>query len=131
MGKTITIAPVSRIEGHAKVTIQLDDTGNVSDTQVHVVELRGFGGEADHGEPFRERVLMFCREVKRRGGGWKLNGYATQVVDAQLNAPHCWEIQLAFYRGTERNSITFTREGALSKVGGVVAMVDKFLSENP
>ena len=42
MGKTLTIAPVSRIEGHAKVTIQLDDSGNVADTQVNVVELRGF-----------------------------------------------------------------------------------------
>jgi F420-non-reducing hydrogenase large subunit len=42
MGKTITLAPVSRIEGHAKVTIQLDDSGNVGDTFVNVVELRGF-----------------------------------------------------------------------------------------
>ena len=42
MGKTLTIAPVSRIEGHAKVTIQLDDAGNVGDTFVNVVELRGF-----------------------------------------------------------------------------------------
>lgn len=40
--KTITIAPVSRIEGHAKVTIQLDENGNVKDTSVNVVELRGF-----------------------------------------------------------------------------------------
>jgi F420-non-reducing hydrogenase large subunit len=42
MGKTITIAPVTRIEGHAKVTINLDDAGNVADTFVNVVELRGF-----------------------------------------------------------------------------------------
>ena len=42
MGKKIVIQPVTRIEGHAKVTIQLDDSGNVSDTMVHVVELRGF-----------------------------------------------------------------------------------------
>ncbi|MFQ6032344.1 MAG: Ni/Fe hydrogenase subunit alpha, partial [Candidatus Zixiibacteriota bacterium] len=42
MGKQIVIQPVSRIEGHAKVTIQLDDKGNVADTKVHVVELRGF-----------------------------------------------------------------------------------------
>ncbi|MBI4835446.1 MAG: Ni/Fe hydrogenase subunit alpha [Planctomycetes bacterium] len=41
-GKTITIAPVSRIEGHAKITIQLNDQGNVQDTFVNVVELRGF-----------------------------------------------------------------------------------------
>jgi len=40
--KTITIAPVTRIEGHAKVTINLDDNGNVADTFVNVVELRGF-----------------------------------------------------------------------------------------
>ncbi len=42
MGKTITISPVTRIEGHAKVTIYLDDSGNVADTFVNVVELRGF-----------------------------------------------------------------------------------------
>jgi F420-non-reducing hydrogenase large subunit len=42
MGKTITIAPVTRLEGHAKVTINLDDSGNVADTFVNVVELRGF-----------------------------------------------------------------------------------------
>ena len=40
--KTITIYPVTRIEGHAKVTINLDDGGNVTDTFVNVVELRGF-----------------------------------------------------------------------------------------
>ncbi len=40
--KTITIAPVTRIEGHAKITINLDDDGNVADTFVNVVELRGF-----------------------------------------------------------------------------------------
>ena len=42
MGKQLVIQPVSRIEGHAKVTIQLDDIGNVADTRVNVIELRGF-----------------------------------------------------------------------------------------
>jgi F420-non-reducing hydrogenase large subunit len=42
MGKTLVIQPVSRIEGHAKVTISLDDSGNVSDARVNVIELRGF-----------------------------------------------------------------------------------------
>jgi len=42
MGKQIVIQPVTRIEGHAKVTIFLDDAGDVSDTRVNVVELRGF-----------------------------------------------------------------------------------------
>jgi len=42
MSKTLVIQPVTRIEGHAKVTVQLDDAGNVSDARVNVVELRGF-----------------------------------------------------------------------------------------
>jgi F420-non-reducing hydrogenase large subunit len=42
MGKKIVIQPVTRLEGHAKVVIQLDDTGNVSDTTFNTVELRGF-----------------------------------------------------------------------------------------
>jgi F420-non-reducing hydrogenase large subunit len=42
MGKKLVIQPVTRIEGHAKVTIQLDDAGNVDTARVHVIELRGF-----------------------------------------------------------------------------------------
>ncbi len=42
MTTTLVLQPVSRIEGHAKVTIRLDDAGNVSDTRVNVIELRGF-----------------------------------------------------------------------------------------
>ncbi len=40
--RTITINPVTRIEGHAKISIHLDAAGNVADTQFHVVEFRGF-----------------------------------------------------------------------------------------
>jgi F420-non-reducing hydrogenase large subunit len=42
MAKTLVIQPVTRIEGHAKVTIQLDDAGNVDNARVNVIELRGF-----------------------------------------------------------------------------------------
>lgn len=42
MEKKIVIQPVSRIEGHARVTIVLDDAGKVSNARVQVVELRGF-----------------------------------------------------------------------------------------
>ncbi len=42
MGKTITIDPVTRIEGHAKITVQLNGEGNVEETQFHVTEFRGF-----------------------------------------------------------------------------------------
>ena len=42
MPKTITIEPVTRIEGHAKVTVRLDDAGNVTQARFHVNEFRGF-----------------------------------------------------------------------------------------
>jgi NAD-reducing hydrogenase large subunit len=42
MGQTILIDPVTRIEGHAKITIQLDDAGAVADARFHVTEFRGF-----------------------------------------------------------------------------------------
>ncbi|WP_041277648.1 Ni/Fe hydrogenase subunit alpha [Desulfotalea psychrophila] len=42
MGKVLTIAPVTRIEGHAKIAIHLDDTGNVENAFLHIQSLRGF-----------------------------------------------------------------------------------------
>lgn len=42
MAKTINIAPVTRIEGHGKVTVQMDDQGNVTSAHFHAVEFRGF-----------------------------------------------------------------------------------------
>ena len=42
MAKTLVIQPVTRIEGHAKVTIQLNDAGGVDTARVNVIELRGF-----------------------------------------------------------------------------------------
>ncbi len=42
MNTTVTISPITRIEGHAKITIHLDETGNVAQTRFHVNEFRGF-----------------------------------------------------------------------------------------
>ncbi len=42
MSQRIVIDPVTRIEGHAKITIELDDTGQVTDARFHVTEFRGF-----------------------------------------------------------------------------------------
>lgn len=51
--KRITIEPVSRIEGHAKITIQLDDEGKVADTKFQVTQVRGFE-KFTEGRPFYE-----------------------------------------------------------------------------
>jgi len=40
--KKITISPVTRIEGHAKITIYLDDAGKVENSLFHVEQFRGF-----------------------------------------------------------------------------------------
>ncbi len=40
--RKIVISPVTRIEGHAKITLQLDAQGEVSDARFHVNEFRGF-----------------------------------------------------------------------------------------
>jgi len=42
MAREIRIEHVTRIEGHAKITIYLDDSGKVCDAHFHVTELRGF-----------------------------------------------------------------------------------------
>ena len=41
--RTITIDPVTRIEGHAKISIHLDASGAVETARFHVTEYRGFG----------------------------------------------------------------------------------------
>jgi len=40
--RKIVIDPVTRVEGHGKVTIQLNEAGEVEDARFHIVEFRGF-----------------------------------------------------------------------------------------
>lgn len=42
MSRKITIEPVTRVEGHGKITIKLDDADRVIQTRLHIVEFRGF-----------------------------------------------------------------------------------------
>jgi len=52
MGRKITIEPVTRIEGHARVTIHLDDAGQVAESYLHIDQFRGF-------EKFSEGRMYF------------------------------------------------------------------------
>jgi NAD-reducing hydrogenase large subunit len=60
MGRRIVIDPVSRIEGHAKITIQLGDDGRVADARFHVTEFRGFERFCV-GRPFWEMAGISAR----------------------------------------------------------------------
>ena len=42
MAQKIVINPVTRVEGHGKVTIHLDDAGRVTRARFHIIEFRGF-----------------------------------------------------------------------------------------
>ena len=63
--KTIRIDPVTRIEGHAKVFINLDDDGNIDNAGLVVNELRGFekiliGMEANRMPHITARICGVC-----------------------------------------------------------------------
>lgn len=65
MKKTIRIDPVTRIEGHAKVFINLDDDGKLENAGLVVNELRGFekiliGMEADRMPHITARICGVC-----------------------------------------------------------------------
>ncbi len=60
MAQQIVIDPVTRIEGHAKITIQLDDAGHVEDAHFHVTQLRGFEKFCE-GRPFHEMPSLMAR----------------------------------------------------------------------
>lgn len=60
MSKTITIDPVTRIEGHSKITIHLDDSGRVSSARFHVTQFRGFEKLVE-GRPFHEMPSLTAR----------------------------------------------------------------------
>ncbi len=60
MSQKITIDPVTRIEGHAKITIQLNDGGEVEEAHFHVTQLRGFEKFCE-GRPFQEMPSLMAR----------------------------------------------------------------------
>ncbi len=57
MSRTIEINPVTRVEGHGKVTIQLNDAGKVERARLHIIEFRGFE-KFVQGRPFWEMPVL-------------------------------------------------------------------------
>lgn len=56
----IVISPVTRIEGHAKITIDLNDSGKVEDARIHVTQYRGFEKICE-GRPYTEMPALTAR----------------------------------------------------------------------
>lgn len=60
MSQSITIDPVTRLEGHGKITIQLDGEGEVQDAHFHVTQVRGFERFSE-GRPYYEMPALMAR----------------------------------------------------------------------
>jgi NAD-reducing hydrogenase large subunit len=60
MSERIVIDPVTRIEGHAKITIHVADDGSVADAVFHVTEFRGFERMFE-GRPLWEMPAIMAR----------------------------------------------------------------------
>lgn len=60
MSRNITIEPVTRIEGHARITLQLGDQGGIEDAKFHLTQFRGFEKFCE-GRPYREMPALTAR----------------------------------------------------------------------
>ena len=56
----VVIEPVSRVEGHGKVSILLDSDDHVQQVRLHIVEFRGFE-KFIQGRPYWEIPVMVQR----------------------------------------------------------------------
>ena len=88
MGRKITIEPVTRIEGHGRVTIHLDDQGVVEQTFFHVDEFRGLEKFCE-GRPYYEmpqitqRICGICRSAIT----WRRPKHAMRFLVCSLRVP--------------------------------------------
>jgi NAD-reducing hydrogenase large subunit len=58
--REVVIDPITRIEGHSKITIQLDARGEVADAHFHVTQFRGFE-RITQGRPVHEMPSIMAR----------------------------------------------------------------------
>ncbi|RJR42789.1 MAG: Ni/Fe hydrogenase subunit alpha [Desulfobacteraceae bacterium] len=58
--RKITINPISRLEGHGKVTLHLDAAGEVEEARLHVTQFRGYERFCE-GRPFEEMAIITQR----------------------------------------------------------------------
>ena len=58
--RRVVIEPVSRVEGHGKVTLLLDENDHVHQVRLHIVEFRGFE-KFIQGRPYWEAPVMVQR----------------------------------------------------------------------
>ncbi len=81
--QVINIQPITRIEGHARIAITLDEQGNVADTRFNIMSLRGFekfieGKPAEEVPKIVNRICGICP--------WMHHTASNKAVDGCFNA---------------------------------------------
>src|ERR1035441_7982339 len=86
--KRISINPITRLEGHGKIDIFLDEQGNVANTYFQVPELRGFeqfcvGRPAEDMPVITNRICGVCPEAHHMASLKALDGlFGVQLAAA-------------------------------------------------
>jgi len=80
--KAVTINPITRLEGHGKITIFLNEQGNVENAYLQIPELRGFerfcvGRKAEDMPQLTSRICGVCPVAHHYAG--------TKALDAAFN----------------------------------------------
>ena len=97
----ITIDPITRLEGHGKIEIFLDDDGNVANTYFQIPELRGFerfcvGRPVEELPLLTNRICGVCPEAHHMAGAKAAD--AVYHVDIPRTAKMLRELlYMAFY----------------------------------
>ena len=91
--KRIVIEPITRVEGHGKVTLLADDDNQIQQARLHIVEFRGFE-RFIQGRPYWDvpvvvqRLCGICpvshhlaagKAIDRISGAWELTTTATKL----------------------------------------------------
>jgi len=98
--RRVVIEPLTRVEGHGKVTIRLDETGAVESARLHIVEFRGFE-RFIQGRPYWEmpvavqRLCGICPVSHHLAAAKALDG----VVGADVLTPTAEKVRRLMHYG--------------------------------
>lgn len=105
--KRISIDPITRLEGHGKIDIFLDDDGNVKDTYLQIPELRGFeqfcvGRVAEDMPNLTNRICGVCPEAHHMAATKALDGVFH--VDPPPAAKKLRELMYSIFYATDHTT---------------------------
>ena len=136
--KRITIDPITRLEGHGKIEIFLDDEGNVANAYLQIPELRGFeqfsiGRPAEEMPRITNRICGVCPEAHHMAGTKALDALfqveppsvTKKIRELFYSAFYCTDHTVHFYAlggpdfimGPDSNPAERNILGVIHKVG--------------